>query len=56
MAYLQGRNYMIPDDIKQTAVPVLAHRLVCRGVLSEDHRQRGAQILRAILDSIAVPV
>ena len=56
MAYVQGRSYMIPDDIKQTALPVLAHRLVCRGVLSEDHRQRGSQILRAILDSIAVPV
>jgi len=56
MAFVHGRSYVIPDDIKQTAVPVLAHRLVCRGVLSEDHRQRGTQILRAILDSVAVPV
>lgn len=27
-AYIKGRNYVIPEDIKHLAVPVLAHRLV----------------------------
>lgn len=27
-AYLQGRSYVIPDDVKAVAVPVLAHRIV----------------------------
>ena len=27
-AYLEGRNYVTPDDIKVLAVPVLAHRIV----------------------------
>jgi len=27
-AYLQGRNFVIPDDVKALAVPVLAHRIV----------------------------
>lgn len=27
-AYLQGRTYCIPDDVKAVAVPVLAHRIV----------------------------
>ena len=27
-AYLDGRDYVAPDDIKALAVPVLAHRLV----------------------------
>ena len=27
-AYLQGRNFVTPDDIKTLAVPVLAHRIV----------------------------
>jgi MoxR-like ATPase len=27
-ALTEGRDYVIPDDIKQTAVPVIAHRLV----------------------------
>lgn len=27
-AYLQGRNFVTPDDVKYLAVPVLAHRIV----------------------------
>jgi len=27
-AYLQGRNYVTPDDVKALAVPVLTHRIV----------------------------
>lgn len=27
-AYLQGRNYVTPDDVKALAVPVLSHRVV----------------------------
>ncbi|WP_213650854.1 MoxR family ATPase [Paenibacillus sp. J23TS9] len=41
-AYMSGRSYVIPDDIKHTAVPVLAHRLLLSheallgGMQSED--------------------
>ncbi len=55
MAYCEGRDYVIPDDIKQIVIPVLAHRIVCRGVLKEDHRQRASQILKSLLDSLPVP-
>lgn len=30
-ACLQGRNYVVPEDVKKLAVPVLAHRLVLEG-------------------------
>jgi MoxR-like ATPase len=55
LAYVEGRSYVIPDDIKQVAIPVLAHRIVCRGILREGHRQRATQILKTLLDSVAVP-
>jgi len=55
MAMVAGRDYVIPDDIKKTVIPVLAHRVVCRGTLREGHRQRASQILRLIMDSVAVP-
>ena len=55
LALVNGRNYLIPDDIKEVALPVLAHRVVCRGVLREGHRQRASQILKSLLDSVAVP-
>jgi len=31
-AAIHGRDYVIPDDVKALAVPVLAHRIVLRGV------------------------
>ena len=32
LALLNGREYVIPDDIKTLAVPVLAHRVIVRGM------------------------
>ena len=29
-ALMQGRNYVVPDDVKAVAVPALAHRVVLR--------------------------
>lgn len=55
LALVSERNFVTPDDIKETALPVLAHRIVCRGALREGHRQRASQILRMIMDSVAVP-
>ncbi len=54
-AFVSDRNYVIPDDIKETALPVLAHRIVCRGALREGHRPRASQILRMIMDDVTVP-
>jgi MoxR-like ATPase len=55
LAFVEGRSYVIPDDIKEVAIPVLAHRVVCRGVLREGHRQRATQILKSLLDNVPVP-
>ena len=52
-AYIQGRNYVVPEDIKTLAVPVLAHRLALNfGYRKEaDNRQK----LKEILEKQAVP-
>ena len=31
LAAIRGRDYVIPDDVKELAVPVLAHRVILRG-------------------------
>ena len=31
LAAIHGRDYVIPDDVKTLAVPVLAHRIILRG-------------------------
>ncbi len=51
----QGRDYVLPDDIKQLAVPVLAHRLL----LNPQARARGtppAQIVDEVMGSVPAPV
>jgi len=53
-AVLNERNYVLPDDIKSLAVPVLAHRLI----LKEEERLRGEtleHLLEEIVDRITVP-
>ena len=51
-AYLQGRKYCLPDDVRILAVPVLAHRLVCgMGAFAGTNAGR----IEAILSSIPVP-
>ena len=51
-AYLQGRTYVIPDDVRTLAVPVLAHRLVCGfGSDTESAESR----MEAILSGVPVP-
>ena len=55
MAMVEGREFVIPDDVKTLCCPVLAHRIVCRGALRDGHRKRAARILELILDELAVP-
>lgn len=52
-AAIQGRAYVIPDDIKELAVPVLAHRLV----LSYGYQKGKAaqELMMEIVGRIAVP-
>ncbi|MEX0725202.1 MAG: MoxR family ATPase [Planctomycetaceae bacterium] len=54
-AFMQGRNYVIPDDVKALAVPVLSHRMICKGLIREGQRVRAGEILRQILREIPVP-
>ena len=52
-AAFSGRNYMIPEDVKRVAVPILAHRITPSMV------SRAAEVnkdLSDLLDAIAVPL
>lgn len=53
LAWISGRNYVVPEDIKKLAVPVLAHRLVLtRGYGSA---VTGEKEIQAILNQVPVP-
>src|SRR6478609_5929395 len=53
-AALAGRDYVTPDDVKEVAVPALAHRLALRPELWVE-RRRSDDIVRDVLDSVPTP-
>ena len=55
LALLQQRDFVTPDDIKELAIPVLAHRVQSRGPIREGQRKRNADVVREILDATTVP-
>jgi MoxR-like ATPase len=55
LALLEGRDFVLPDDVKALAGPVLVHRLV----LTTDARirdRRADEVLAEVLESVDVPV
>ncbi len=53
LAALDGRDYVIPDDVKQLAVAVLAHRLIVKSQASLREIDPDA-IVREILGQVAI--
>jgi MoxR-like ATPase len=58
MALLEGRDYVLPDDIKRLAVPVFAHRVVLnqRTTLITRSTEVSERILNEILKLVEVPL
>ncbi|MGH9867835.1 MAG: AAA family ATPase [Candidatus Polarisedimenticolia bacterium] len=55
LALVDGRDHVVPDDIQQLAIPVLAHRLVMKGSAS---RQPDAPrfVLEEVIQRVEVPL
>jgi MoxR-like ATPase len=58
LAYIEGRDYAIPDDIKRLVVPVCAHRIVVNSRYSTGFRRsdEAEAALQEILKTISVPL
>ena len=54
-AAIQGRDFVIPDDVKLLAVPVLAHRLIT-DLQSQFRGKDSGDIINEILNSVPVPL
>jgi MoxR-like ATPase len=55
MATVEHRDFAIPDDVKRLAGPVLAHRVMPRGLVREGRRKRAREIIQRILNETPVP-
>jgi MoxR-like ATPase len=56
MAFLEGRDFVTPDDVKQLAVPVLSHRVIAKGYLQGTQRDMLENIVRRIVETVPAPV
>jgi MoxR-like ATPase len=57
-AFLDGRDYCLPDDFKQLAVAVFSHRVVAsaRHASLQKKSETTEAVLRDIVDSVSVPL
>ena len=52
-ALLRGRSYVVPEDVKALAVPVLAHRVTLEH--GSFDRASGEKLIRGVLETVSVP-
>src|SRR5690242_12619497 len=58
-AFLEGRDFCVPEDFKPLVVPVFAHRVVVNGISSSTTMKKSElaeQAIRQIVESVQVPV
>lgn len=55
-AFLEGRDFMIPDDIKNNALPVLSHRVLLKTLDGESETETCEKIIREIIERIPIPI
>ena len=58
LALVEGRDYVIPDDIKRLVVPVCAHRIIVntRAAMSQRNAELNERVLEDILTQVDVPL
>ncbi len=55
-AITEGRDHVIPDDVKQLAVPALAHRVVSEGLFQGIDRTSVEQRMEDLVNHVKVPM
>jgi MoxR-like ATPase len=58
LALIEGRDYVIPDDVKRLVIPVCSHRIAIhsRASLSQRTAEMSERILQEILTLVEVPL
>jgi len=55
LALVEGRSFVIPDDIKRLAVPTISHRVIPKGYLHASHREAVESVIARLVEEIPVP-
>src|SRR5688572_19762286 len=55
LALIEGRTFVVPDDVKRLAPLVLSHRVILKGFLRTGQRDTAEQVIRRLVEQTAVP-
>jgi len=55
LALIEGRDFVVPDDIKRLAVAVLSHRVITKGYLHGSQRGAVESLIQRFVDDLPVP-
>lgn len=55
LALIEGRDYVVPDDVKRLSVPVLAHRVITKGYLHGSQRGAVEALIQRLVDDVPAP-
>jgi MoxR-like ATPase len=58
MAFVDGRDFCVPEDFKPLVLPLFAHRIAAHATYSSSNKKapQAEQILQEIAESVAVPI
>jgi MoxR-like ATPase len=52
-AYMDGRDYVTPEDIRALALPILGHRIVL--TVEASLKTKPSKLIKSVLETIPVP-
>jgi MoxR-like ATPase len=55
LALVEGRHFVVPDDVKRLAPLVLSHRVILKGFLRTGQREAAEALIRRLVEQTAVP-
>lgn len=55
LAAIEGRDYVLPEDVKEMAVPVLSHRLILKSSVNM-FTSKSEEIIQELLDTVQAPL
>ncbi len=55
LALVEGREFVVPDDVKRLAVPVMAHRVIAKGYFHGSQREAIESLVGRLVDDVTVP-
>lgn len=55
LAAIKGRDYVITEDVKELAIPIMGHRIILKNELNGG-RSNGDKIIQDILNSVITPI